>query len=325
MTAITSLSFSRDGNKLVFGANDGTVRIWRVGDKRPRPKVLYRADGPVTTAAFNTTDDLLAIAGSRTTLRVLAIDGSAKSCIQSQSPRRLNKVVFSPNGDKLAAVGDGRQVEIWTVGKLATLGDVITAECESAAVDVVFDRSGRFLAAGTMEGFVWIWDLASKNSEPARLELHEKSVSGLALMPDGNLATCSADKTMALWSLTPSEPEVVTFVENDSVLVSLAVSVAGQMLAAGDGSGGVRVLQKEDSGWECSLHTGHQGPVMAVSINPITNMVASAGTRDENVFVWDPRDSDSRPTELKIADRKGCLGAIVDFFLALFAGLLFGS
>jgi WD40 repeat protein len=46
-----------------------------------------------------------------------------------------------------------------------------------------------------------VWDLTT-GAESARLEMHSSGVIALCALPDGRLASGSADKTIRLWDLT---------------------------------------------------------------------------------------------------------------------------
>lgn len=67
------------------------------------------------------------------------------------------------------------------------------------ARSVAFHPNGQWLALGTEDGHVVIWDVRT-NSEKCRMKEHSASVGSVAFSADGSLlASASADKTAIVW------------------------------------------------------------------------------------------------------------------------------
>jgi WD domain, G-beta repeat len=104
---------------------------------------------------------------------------------------------FSPDGRTFT--GSTQGLVLWeTVTGRERLRTGKTASFQDAA----FSPDGRLLAAGALDGAVFVFD-AADGTELAKLEGHTGSVRSLAFSPDGNLlATGSADTTVLLWDAT---------------------------------------------------------------------------------------------------------------------------
>jgi WD40 repeat protein len=110
----------------------------------------------------------------------------------------LQVLRFSPDG-RLLAVAVGRTVWLWDVAARAVLASFPAFQRYAKAL--AFDRSGRFLAAGSREGEVRLWDMADCK-QVACLDWKIGAVHGLAFSPDGmTVAAAGHNGTLVIWDL----------------------------------------------------------------------------------------------------------------------------
>jgi WD40 repeat protein len=108
---VLSLSFSRDGKRVVTACEDGEVRIWSAPDW----KLLHAMSGhqgPVLWAEFSPDGNWVVSGGEDRTVRVWSsADGKLQQTLEeSQAPVRT--VAFSPNGEYIAASSE-QVVLVW--------------------------------------------------------------------------------------------------------------------------------------------------------------------------------------------------------------------
>ncbi|KAI0316319.1 WD40 repeat-like protein [Amylostereum chailletii] len=120
---------------------------------------------------------------------------------------------------------------------------------------VAFSPDGALLAAGSEDNQIRIWTLPS--AEPLHtLAAHRREVYALDFAPDGTLVSGSGDRSLRLWSLSPTSPSpadpdsTVLAVEEDRAkpdtgITALAVSPDGAHVAAGALDGSIRVWKRE--------------------------------------------------------------------------------
>jgi len=150
---------------------------------------------------------------------------------------------------------------------------------------VAVDPLGRWLASGSDERSVRIWDPATGALLHA-LEGHTGRVWALAADPQGRwLASGSEDKTVRVWD--PATGTLLHALEGHSDRVSaLAADPQARWLASGSEDKTVRVW---DPATGTLLHTleGHSDRVWALAADPQGRWLAS-GSEDKTVRVWDP-------------------------------------
>jgi len=151
---------------------------------------------------------------------------------------------------------------------------------------VTFSPDGKFLASGSNEGTVKIWDVWDVGGwrEVAILKRWDGVIS-VTFSPDSKfLASGGSDTTVKVWEVG-SWREIATLKGHGGSVWSVAFSPDGKFLASGSVDRMAKVWEVGD--WrEVATLKGHGGSVWSVAFSPDGKFLAS-GSMDWTVKVWE--------------------------------------
>jgi WD40 repeat protein len=153
-----------------------------------------------------------------------------------------------------------------------------TTNHTGALSSLAFSPDGKFLASGSNDKSIILWDVAERQPTGQSLIGHKAPVLGLAFSPDGQrLASASADNTILLWDLTTHQPHGLPLTGHTDPVLSLAFSENGQFLVSGSADGTVILwnLAKDRP-----ILAGQKGPVSNVAFSPNGKWLASSSCGD---------------------------------------------
>jgi hypothetical protein len=287
---VREVAYTPDSSILASASWDKTVRLWNVGQARPRP--LGRPlghTGEVYEVAFAPDGRTLATGNFVDMTRLYSVADPSRPRLLSRLTGPTDwvySVAFAPDGGRTLATGSfDKTVRVWDVAKPNRPRRLARLTGHTGEVDAVaFAPDGRTLATGSYDGTVLLWDLANptRPQRLARLTGHTDSVFAVAFAPDGGrtLATAAADKTVLLWDVAkPNRPR------------------------------------------RLARLTGHTAGVNAVAFAPDGRTVAT-GSRDGKVTLWDlPKLNDLRDRPLQHACTLAGRGLSRDEWARYIAGL----
>ena len=287
---VEAVAVTPDGQRIVSGGADGTVRVWDLASGRLEHTLQGHSDWVVAVAV--TPDGRRIVSGGHDkTVRVWNLaSGRLEHTLQGHSGW-VSAVAVTPDGQRIISGGEDDTVRVWDLagGRLEH-----TLQCHSGWVSAVaVTPDGRRIVSGGFDDTVRVWNLARGRLEHT-LQGHTCWVVAVAVTPDGQRIVSGGerivsgghddsvrDDTARVWDLASGRLEH-TLHGHTGWVVAVAVTPDGQHIVSG--SDRVRVWNLASGRLEHTLQ-GESGSVVAVAVTPDGQRIVSGGF-DKTVRVW---------------------------------------
>jgi WD40 repeat protein len=311
---VTAIALTRNGQKIVTGSSDTSLKVWRLGDSRE----LLTLSGHVrqVTSVVVTPDGRRAVSGSLSsresnrelsapeqTLVVWDLETGAQLRTLRGHTDDVTTIALTPDGDLLVTGSADTTIKVWDLnaGK-----ELLTLRGHTRQVTgLAITSDGRRAVSGSMDRSIKVWDLktgallrtlsASKVREKG-LWLHlltvepgldvtpNSNVGAVGLTPDGQRVVSSApDRTMKIWDLEKDTAPDTLRGHKDHI-AALAVLPDGNRVISASLDRTLKVWDLEKR--KCT-HTfaGHTARVRSVAVTP-DGARAVSGSKDKTLKVW---------------------------------------
>lgn len=143
-------------------------------------------------------------------------------------------------------------------------------------LSVAFSPCGRFLASGSEDNTVKLWELPDALAVRT-IPAHEGDVTSVAFFPDGkSLVSASRDKTVKVWDAADLTGRHV-FGAHESAVNRAAVSKDGAVIVSAADDGTIR-FWSDKNGSLLSTLKPDLGDVKALALSPDGALIAAGGT-----------------------------------------------
>jgi len=275
---VWSVAFAPDGQTLLMGIDDGTVKLWNVDSAKLQSTIKVH-NGPVWATTISSSGKYFATGHGDGKVHVY--DAASETLLQSfNADGAVRSLAFSPKGSSLAIGTRSGKVSIWDAERAEKILDV--AGHEGEVVSVAFSPDGTILgsASGDKTGRLWNVD---NGRERARLEGHNGGVYSIAFSADSQtVATGGWDHAVRMWETSSGSPLGV-LEGNESDVWSVAFSPSAPILAAAGEDRVVRLWNYETKS-RLPQRVGHTGTLYTTTFSS-RGQLATAG-RDGTVRIW---------------------------------------
>ena len=284
---VRSVQFSPDGQTLVSGGWDSTIRLWKRDGTLLNTLKGHRSG--IYEVVFSPNGQQIASASTDGTIRLWKRGGDLlKTIIVGETT--VSGLAFSPNGEMLASANGDGSVKLWnqdgTLLKTLQGGQVAVWRVAFVPLSKTNRLAELLLASAGANGTVKIW--RADGTLLQTLKGHKGAVWGVTFSPDGRtLASAGVDGTIKLWQ----QNETGRFGDRPSVILEgheagvygIAFSPDGRTLASGSLDGSVKLWQR--NGNVLKTLRGHSAGVWGVAFSPDGALVASSSD-DGTVKLW---------------------------------------
>jgi WD40 repeat protein len=273
---VYGVDFSPAGTLVATSSRDQTIRLW---DPRTLAEqaVLRGHEGTVYAVRFTADGERLVSASQDGTVRIWDVAEQTQLHAITVGDGRVFRVACSPDGNRIAAAGEDGAATIWDAA-----GAIIHRLRHPQRVNAVGFVGSDELATASGDGMLRVWDLAT-GRETGRRRGHADTIWSLAVRPGSStVVTGSEDASARVWDTAAGPGPLIRF---SSRVQALAMAPAGRLLAAGDATGRVRLVDA-DMLTERAAFAATAGRVNSLAFAPdATRLVAACD--DGTVPRWD--------------------------------------
>jgi len=169
---------------------------------------------------------------------------------------------------------------------------------------IVFSPDGRFLASGSNDNNIKLWDAKTGKSVRAIMR-HPASILCIAFSPDSNIIASGLESgAINLWDVSYKE-RIKVLKNHTGPVLSMRFSPDGLFLASGSADKTIRIWNLE-SGNEVKAIAGHTNSINSLAFSSDGKALFS-GSSDGTIKVWDIPSGENR---LTLKDSGGFINSI---------------
>lgn len=281
-SAPTSLTYSPDGKTLVSSSNE-SISFWDSSSRKAIRQVPSQSNTRVKNVVFRQDNKVIASGLRGDSIIVWDLETEqplTEPLIGHQG--LINGVALSPDGVRVASVGDDQNTILWDTSSYG-VGKVFLTNTKTDTVAVSPD--GKLLATGT-GGVLDVWDIPGEKPFMNSLKGHTNIQRSIAFSPDSKLLAAPAnDSGIILWDLTTKQQISPILDGKHGFVWQVSFSPDGKILASANHDGTVSLWDLA-SNKESILKFDPTAPVYHLEFSQKNNLLA-IGTQKGEVIIWD--------------------------------------
>ncbi len=238
--SITSLAHNRRFTHALTASGEGNVLVWNLGHSERPEQILHHGARVGSIAIDDAAREILSIQDSGVVVHWVrdAAGVFARREVHAFSATGIQpESTVSMAGDgQVAAASFDRSVAVWRDGLRNPVTDLPSAA--SALWHLALSPDSTRLAAASLGGEVYVWNLSTPSRPPLRLTGHRSTTTMVAFSPDGTrLASAGLDGRVGLWDLRMLEPRPTLFDGHRGPVMSVEFAPDGNTILSASEDG----------------------------------------------------------------------------------------
>jgi WD40 repeat protein/serine/threonine protein kinase len=279
------VAFSPDGNRIVGGRDDGTVKIWDAASGE-EVRTFKGHLGPVLSVAFSPDGNEILSGSADGTLKLWEATTNSEGLTIQGHGSQVTSLAFTTDGKRFVSGGAEHPLNVWDTKsgqKVLTLKGH-TVGIHDALTSVCFSPDGKWIVSCGGDNAVKVWNSTSGN-EVLALKGHLAKPTSATFSPDGKwIASGSLDGTLKVWDATNGHALRTLLGHNDGVW-NVTFSADGKRIVSAGADETLKVWDAT-SGQQLRSMKGHKLGVSSVVVSHDGKQIVSAGG-DDTVRIWD--------------------------------------
>jgi WD40 repeat protein len=192
---ITALAIPHNKELIVTGHEDGKIRIWQKGKKKPVREASLTETG-ISALEFSKAGDMIAIATEDRLIHILNAENFQIVGTLKGHKDRIPSLAWSNDGKKLYSAGWDTTVRVWDI---STFKPIILLNSHAVQVQTLaLSPDGELLASADSDLLVRLWSTNRYTEVAPARELSEE-IRFLQFTPDGKLLASGGFLHVSMW------------------------------------------------------------------------------------------------------------------------------
>lgn len=197
---INSICYSANGDRIISGSNDKTIKIWDTSSGLCLNTLKGHASS-VKSVCYSHGEKKIISGAYDKTVRVWdAITGDCLHIIETEL-YTINCIKLNPLNDQVLVTSGTYHNKLFYLIDVNTGKKILTFEGHDAGInDVCFSKDGSLIFSASKDNSVCIWD-ANTGKCIKKLVAHQYGVDAIEISPNGNIIISeSFDGVMCVWN-----------------------------------------------------------------------------------------------------------------------------
>ncbi|RAH71166.1 WD40 repeat-like protein [Aspergillus aculeatinus CBS 121060] len=274
---VRAVAFSPDGERIVSGSDDKTLRIWDANNGA-RLNTLKGHEDWVRSVTFSPDGRHIVSDSDDSTIKIWdSISGDCLHTLKKHSGK-VHSVAIAPCGKYIISGSDDQTVMMWDVSTGVYLHTLY--ECGDIVQSVVYSPDGRYIASTSDDEKVKIWDAA--HGDLLHTFNHCGVAESVAVSYDAKLIASGTNNRVRLWDVSGT---CLHTLEHYGRIRVVAFSHNSQFLASGGYVSEIKIWDVKSGA--CLHKIGVElGHIEALVFSPNNRHFVSL-TSPDNVMIWD--------------------------------------